>query len=260
MAQINNLQLKQLVEAAIFVQGKAVTIKALRDTVLADYSVSRERLKAVIDELVVDYQERGVQLVKVAGGYRFQTRDSLSIALQALWQEPAPRYSRATLETLAVIAYRQPVTRGEIEAVRGVAVSSQIVKNLADRGWIKAVGHKEVPGRPALYATTAEFLGYFGLDSLSDLPPLTDAEALEAVFSGITNVTDDVEDDVAEDVTENGAELVDATAVDAATNESRHSDAEQVDANAAELELLADALTEETSSELSALVDKHLLQ
>ncbi|MCH1923648.1 SMC-Scp complex subunit ScpB [Shewanella sp. C32] len=193
MAQINNLQLKQLVEAAIFVQGKAVTLKTLRETVLADYAVSRERLKAVVDELVVDYQERGVQLVKVAGGYRFQTRDSLSIALQSLWQEQAPRYSRATLETLAVIAYRQPVTRGEIEAVRGVAVSSQIIKNLADRGWIKAVGHKEVPGRPSLYATTAEFLGYFGLDTLRDLPPLTDAESLDAVFSGMKNVPEEPE-------------------------------------------------------------------
>ncbi|QSX32294.1 SMC-Scp complex subunit ScpB [Shewanella avicenniae] len=188
MAQINDLQLKQLIEAAIFVQSKAVTISALRETVLADYSVSRERIKAVIDELTIEYQERGVQLVKVAGGYRFQTRDSLSVPLQSLWQEQAPRYSRATLETLAVIAYQQPVTRGEIEAVRGVAVSSQIIKNLADRGWIKAIGHKEVPGRPELYATTSEFLSYFGLDALRDLPPLTDAESLQAVFSGLKSV------------------------------------------------------------------------
>lgn len=257
MAQINNLQLKQLVEAAIFVQGKAVTLKALRDTVLADYSVSRERLKAVIDELVVDYQERGVQLVKVAGGYRFQTRDSLSIALQALWQEPAPRYSRATLETLAVIAYRQPVTRGEIEAVRGVAVGSQIIKNLADRGWIKPVGHKEVPGRPALYATTAEFLGYFGLDSLSDLPPLTDAEALDAVFSGITNVTDDVDDSAesssAIDNNENNL-------ADNAQSSNNTTEDKTVSTEATEIAALADALTEETTTELSALVDKHLLQ
>ncbi|KFZ37970.1 segregation and condensation protein B [Shewanella mangrovi] len=188
MAQINDLQLKQLVEASIFVQSKAVTITALRETVLAEFSVSRDRLKAVIEELIHDYQERGVQLVKVAGGYRFQTRDSLSGPLQMLWQEQAPRYSRATLETLAVIAYQQPVTRGEIEAVRGVAVSSQIIKNLVDRGWIKAIGHKEVPGRPALYATTSEFLSYFGLDALRDLPPLTDAESLQTVFSGLKTV------------------------------------------------------------------------
>ncbi|GCF90796.1 segregation and condensation protein B [Shewanella sp. M-Br] len=185
MMQINPTQLKQLIEASLFVLGKPLSAKMLKDTVLVDFTVSRDKIKAALDELQQDYQDRGVQLVKVAGGYRFQTLEVLSPFLQPLWQEKAPKYSRATLETLAVIAYRQPVTRGDIEQVRGVAISSHIIKSLSDRHWIKVVGHKEVPGRPALYATTLEFLAYFGLDTLADLPPLSDTESLQAVFSGL---------------------------------------------------------------------------
>ncbi|MGI2137136.1 SMC-Scp complex subunit ScpB [Shewanella baltica] len=183
--QINPTQLKQLIEASLFVLGKPLSVKMLKDTVLVDFTVSRDKIKAALDELQQDYQDRGVQLVKVAGGYRFQTLEVLSPFLQPLWQEKAPKYSRATLETLAVIAYRQPVTRGDIEQVRGVAISSHIIKSLSDRHWIKVVGHKEVPGRPALYATTLEFLAYFGLDTLADLPPLSDTESLQAVFSSV---------------------------------------------------------------------------
>ncbi|MGZ9897889.1 SMC-Scp complex subunit ScpB [Shewanella gaetbuli] len=180
--QINPTQLKQLIEASLFVLAKPMTIKALKETVLADFSVSRVKIKAAVEELQQEYQDRGVQLVKVAGGYRFQTQEVLSPFLQPLWQEKSPKYSRATMETLAVIAYRQPVTRGDIEQIRGVAISSHIIKTLADRHWIKTVGHKEVPGRPALYATTTEFLSYFGLNKLADLPELNDVESLQAMF------------------------------------------------------------------------------
>ncbi|QYJ80042.1 SMC-Scp complex subunit ScpB [Shewanella acanthi] len=192
--QINPIQLKQLIEASLFVLGKPMSVKTLKETVLADFSVSRDKIKAALDELQQDYQERGVQLVKVAGGFRFQTLEVLSPFLQPLWQEKAPKYSRATLETLAVIAYRQPVTRGDIEQVRGVAISSHIIKSLSDRQWIKVVGHKEVPGRPALYATTLEFLAYFGLDTLADLPALTDTESLQAVFSGLKSAPEQSEE------------------------------------------------------------------
>lgn len=192
--QINPTQLKQLIEASLFVLGKPLSVKMLKETVLVDFSVSRDKIKAALDELQQDYQDRGVQLVKVAGGYRFQTLEVLSPFLQPLWQEKAPKYSRATLETLAVIAYRQPVTRGDIEQVRGVAISSHIIKSLSDRHWIKVVGHKEVPGRPALYATTLEFLAYFGLDTLADLPPLSDTESLQAVFSGLKSASEQSEE------------------------------------------------------------------
>ncbi|WP_445777473.1 SMC-Scp complex subunit ScpB [Shewanella sp.] len=201
MNQINAIQLKQLIEASLFVLGKPLSIKGLKETVLADFSVSRTRIQDAIDELQLDYQDRGVQLVKVASGYRFQTQELLSPFLQPLWQEKAPKYSRATLETLAVIAYRQPVTRGDIEHIRGVAISSHIIKNLSDRHWIKAVGHKEVPGRPALYATTHQFLDYFGLNKLADLPALTDAASLQALFDKASIVLD--EDEVVEDDSHN---------------------------------------------------------
>ena len=188
--KINSVQLKQLIEASLFVIAKPQSVTQLKESVLADYDVSRQKVKQALDELEEDYQERGIQLAKVAGGYRFQTAEFLSPLLQTLWQEKAPKYSRATLETLAVIAYQQPVTRGDIELVRGVAVSSHIMKTLLDRDWVKVIGHKEVPGRPALYVTTKAFLSYFGLNSLTELPPLSDPEALQALFTNKTVMPD----------------------------------------------------------------------
>ncbi len=179
MKKINKVQLKQLVEAALFVADAPMTKLALRESVLAEFTVSERALNGVLKELVLDYQPRGIQLVEVASGYRFQSLDSLSPWLSRMWQENAPRYSRAMLETLALIAYRQPITRGEIEAVRGVAVSSNIIRTLTERDWIKVVGHKEVPGRPSLYATTRQFLDYFSLKSLADLPGSEVFEGLE---------------------------------------------------------------------------------
>lgn len=168
--KISDQQLKQLIEASIFVADSPLSVDHLQRTVLCDMDVTKKRIKAVLEELMLDYQSRGIQLVEVGSGFRFQSMDSLSPWISKLWQEQAPRYSRALLETLSLIAYRQPVTRGDIEAVRGVAVSSHIIKSLMERDWIKVVGHKEVPGRPALYATTKTFLDYFSLKSLDELP------------------------------------------------------------------------------------------
>ena len=170
MVKIKHEQLKQLIEAAIFASDKPISINRLKQTVLMDFNLSKLSIKHVIDELVLDYKPRGINLLELGSGYRFQTQDSLSEWLGRLWEESAPRYSRAYLETLALIAYRQPITRGEIEQVRGVAVGSNIIKTLTERDWIDVVGHKEVPGRPALYATTKGFLDYFGLASLAQLP------------------------------------------------------------------------------------------
>ncbi|HBF45855.1 SMC-Scp complex subunit ScpB [Shewanella frigidimarina] len=199
MKPINPIQLKQLIEASLFVLAKPLSVKAIKETVLADFSVSRMRIQETLDELQQDYQERGVQLVKIASGYRFQTQEILSPYLQPLWQEKSPKYSRATLETLAVIAYRQPVTRGDIEYIRGVAISSHIIKSLADRQWIKVVGHKEVPGKPALYATTPAFLDYFNLTKLADLPALTDAASLQGLFDKVQVALDESNDDDSSD-------------------------------------------------------------
>lgn len=174
MQKINDTQLKQLIEAGVFVADRPISIDVMRATFLSDFTVSNTQIKKALAELELDYAPRGIQLVNVASGYRFQSNETLGVMLSKLWQENAPKYSRAMLETLALIAYRQPITRGEIEEIRGVSVSSHIVKSLSERNWIKEIGHKEVPGRPALLATTKTFLDYFSLSTLAELPSADD--------------------------------------------------------------------------------------
>lgn len=183
--KINEQQLLQLVEAAIFASDKPLSVNDLQSTVLESFELTRKRLLQALSQLQQDYLGRGIQLIETASGFRFQTRADLSEYLALLWPERSPRYSRAVLETLALIAYRQPITRGEIEEVRGVTVSSQIMRTLLDRGWVKVVGHKEVPGRPGLYATTPTFLDYFGLKDLSDLPALAEFQATPDFFNPV---------------------------------------------------------------------------
>lgn len=183
--KINEQQLLQLVEAAIFASDKPLSVNDLQSTVLESFELTRKRLQQALSQLQQDYLGRGIQLIETASGFHFQTRADLSEYLALLWPERSPRYSRAVLETLALIAYRQPITRGEIEEVRGVTVSSQIMRTLLDRGWVKVVGHKEVPGRPGLYATTAIFLDYFGLKDLSDLPALAEFQATPDFFNPV---------------------------------------------------------------------------
>ena len=132
----------------------------------------RESIRIVLDALCADYAARGIELKEVASGFRFQVRSDLSPWIRRLWEDRPVRYTRALLETLAIIAYRQPITRGEIEAIRGVSVSSNIVKTLLEREWVRIAGHRNVPGRPAVYTTTRQFLDYFNLKSLSELPTL----------------------------------------------------------------------------------------
>ncbi|WP_462179870.1 SMC-Scp complex subunit ScpB [Pseudoalteromonas gelatinilytica] len=174
--RISDEQLVEIIEAAIFVAGKPVSKRHLKETVLADLSVSMPRINNAIEQIQTHYQTRGIKLVAVGSGYRFQACANLAPWLANLWQERAPKYSRALLETLSLIAYRQPITRGEIEQVRGVTVGSGIIKTLLEREWIRVVGHKEVPGRPALYATTSAFLDYFSLAGLDELPPLPELQ------------------------------------------------------------------------------------
>lgn len=205
--KISHEQLKQLIEAAIFVSDQPISRDRLKSTVLLDFSVSTQALNKVINELMLDYAPRGIVLQETATGFRFVSQDSLSQWLGRLWQESAPKYSRALLETLALIAYRQPITRGEIEQVRGVTVSSNIMKTLQEREWVSVVGHKEVPGRPALYATTKDFLDYFGMQSLSDLPEvdafmaaLEDAQELTTESQNSSNNTQNSPDSTQSDI------------------------------------------------------------
>ena len=172
---VNTTPYKQIIEAAIFVAKKPLSLAALCRDVLADEDLSRQQVTAYIAEISTDYHDKGIELVEVASGYRFQARSYLTPWLQRMLQDKPTKYSRATLETLALIAYRQPVSRGDIEAVRGVAVSSQTINMLEEREWIKVIGRKEVPVIPALYATTTQFLDYFGIKSIQELPPLDEA-------------------------------------------------------------------------------------
>lgn len=170
--RISDGQLVEIIEAAIFVADKPISKRHIKDTVLVDIAISMSRINEAIETIQTHFQTRGIRLVEVGSGYRFQACSSLSPWLSNLWQERAPKYSRALLETLSLIAYRQPITRGEIEQVRGVTTGSNIIKTLLEREWVKVVGHKEVPGKPALYATTKQFLDYFSLTGLENLPAL----------------------------------------------------------------------------------------
>jgi segregation and condensation protein B len=167
---MNTQDAKRVLETALICAQQPLPLAALR--ALFDDQVGTDTLKCLLDELVRDWEGRGAELVPLASGWRFQSRPEMREYLDRLNPEKPPKYSRAVLETLAIVAYRQPVTRGDIEDIRGVAVGSPIVKQLEDRGWIEAIGHREAPGRPALYATTRQFLDDLGIASLDQLPPL----------------------------------------------------------------------------------------
>jgi segregation and condensation protein B len=177
---MSDIDLKRILEGALFASREPMSIYQMKKLFGDQKAPTEGMLREALMSLAEEYQDRAVTLVEVAGGFRFQVIDVLAPYLMNLTDEKPGKYSRATLETLAMIAYRQPVTRGEIEAVRGVAVNTQIIRTLEERGWITVVGHKEVPGRPALLATTTQFLNDFGLKSLEELPNAEDLVAAPA--------------------------------------------------------------------------------
>ena len=174
-------ELKIILEAVLLAAGEPLSLERLLTLFPEEQRPEREALRSALLALAADYAGRGLELAEVAGGFRLQVPGAFAPWVSRLWEERTAHYSRALLETLALIAYRQPITRGEIEEVRGVSLSSSIMKTLQERAWIKVVGHREVPGRPALYATTRAFLDYFGLKSLSELPPLAAPRHLEQI-------------------------------------------------------------------------------
>jgi len=174
-------QLKLVIEAILLAAGRPLTLDQLLALFEEQEKPERKLLRDAITALQADYAGRGIDLIEVGSGYRIQVRASMQSWVSRLWEEKPARYSRALLETLALIAYRQPITRGEIEEVRGVSVSSNIVKTLQEREWIQVVGHREVPGRPAMYGTTRHFLDYFSLKSLDELPSLAELRDLNDI-------------------------------------------------------------------------------
>ncbi len=174
--------LKNIIEAVLMAAGHPMSLDQLQMTLFPEGDPpEKAELKEALGELERDYDGRALELVEVASGYRFQVRQSMEPWVSRLWEEKPARYSRALLETLALVAYRQPITRAEIEDVRGVSVSSSIIKTLQDREWIRVVGHRDVPGRPALFGTTREFLDYFGLKSLDELPTLAELRDIDSI-------------------------------------------------------------------------------
>ncbi|MBU57237.1 MAG: SMC-Scp complex subunit ScpB [Arenicellales bacterium] len=177
----NKTEISNTVEAALFSAEEPLSTKDLRGMFKPEDAPATDELNAILDQLASDYHGRGIELVSVANGYRFQTQVQYASALRRLRELRPPRYSRALLETLAIIAYRQPVTRGDVEEVRGVAVSTDIMRALLERGWVRQMGEREVPGRPALYGTTTDFLEYFNLASIQQLPELADQRDLAEI-------------------------------------------------------------------------------
>ena len=176
-----DIKIKQIIEASLLAAGKPLSLDRMLELFLDDERPERSALREAIEELREDYSDRSMELLETGAGFRINVRSEYATWVSRLWEERPPRYSRAMLETLSLIAYRQPITRGEIEDVRGVSVSSNIIKTLMERNWIREVGHRDVPGRPALLATTKEFLNYFGLKTLNDLPTLAEIKDMDSI-------------------------------------------------------------------------------
>ncbi len=196
---MNDLEkIKQIIEGLLLTAGKPLTLDKIAEIFTKDELPERDVLKTAMEEIDKSCEGRGFELKKVASGYRLQVRQELSDWIGRLWEEKPQRYSRALLETLAIIAYRQPITRGDIEKIRGVAVSSSIVRTLLERDWVRVVGHRDVPGRPAMYASTRAFLDYFNLQNLNELPALTDIRDMEGLNEELTLEEDKPEGNVLE--------------------------------------------------------------
>ena len=172
-------KLSQVIEAVLLSASRPIDVQEIERVFPEDEKPTREEIRQALQDIEEQCKDRGVELKKVSSGYRLQVRQTLSSYVAKLWEERPQRFSKATLETLALIAYRQPITRGEIEEIRGVTIGTQLMRGLMERGWVKIVGQRDVPGRPSLYSTTKEFLDYFGLQHLRELPDLPDLQSLD---------------------------------------------------------------------------------
>ena len=182
---MNTAQAKRVLETALLTAGQPLSMRDMR--VLFDDALGADTLRQLLQDLQQEWAQKGLELISVASGWRFQSRPELRPFLDRLHPEKPPKYTRAVLETLAIIAYRQPVTRGDMEDIRGVTINSQILKQLEDRGWVEVIGHRETVGRPGLYATTRQFLDDLGLSSLDQLPMLSQVDGQTSALSGLVD-------------------------------------------------------------------------
>ena len=192
------IEIKHFIEAALLAAGRPLSVDQLQKLFDGRMAPEKAEIRAAIATLNEEYEDRGILIGEVASGFRVQVRAPMADQLHKLWEERPPRYSRALFETLALVAYRQPITRGEIEEVRGVSVSPNIVRTLIERDWVRVVGHRDVPGRPEMFGTTRGFLDYFGLKKLDDLPPLADLSDWESLRVQLN--LPEVEEDTTEDI------------------------------------------------------------
>jgi segregation and condensation protein B len=256
---MNTAEAKKVLETALLCAHEPLSINDLKKLFVGNgentEEVGADTIKMMLEELRTDWSDKGIEVVSLSTGWRFQSRPEMKMYLERLNPEKPPKYSRATLETLAIIAYRQPVTRGDIEEIRGVTVNSQTIKMLEDRGWIEAIGHRDVPGRPALFATTKQFLDDLGLTSLDQLPPLQqtmkgemqegsllEMRALEADLQA--NLDQAAIDFAAESLEENAAIALDSVAE--VVTESREA---ETDSEADRLVLNTESLSHDLASE-----------
>ena len=232
---MNDAYVKNVVEAALLAAARPVSVTELLQIFDEQSRPTPKEMRAVLEQLAADYQGRGVTIKETANGFRFQVRSEFAYEVSRLWPDRPRRYSRALLETLALIAYRQPITRAEIEHVRGVAVNPEIIKTVMERNWVRVVGHRDVPGHPELLGTTAEFLDYFSLKSIEDLPPLAELKSLNdlnlqlplpvtvgadgSVGDGFTDTVADGAEVAVVPVADDAADKLDAAADDDADDE-----------------------------------------
>ena len=188
-------QIKNIVEALLLSSGEPLSADRIHKIINSKETCTKADILEAIDSLKIDYENKEIEISRVASGYRIQAKSTINDFLNIIYAEKTPRYSRALMETLSIIAYKQPVTRGDIESIRGVSVSSSIMRTLTDRNWIKIIGYRDVPGKPAMFSTTNEFLDYFSLEKLSELPDLPDIKEPQ-------NLNLDLEPDIANEVSQ----------------------------------------------------------
>lgn len=250
---VDKAMLRKIVEGAILAAAQPMTVARILELFDEEVAPAKDEVLAALQDIQADNAERGFELKEVASGWRFQVREETAPWVNRLWDEKPQKYSRALLETLALIAYRQPITRGDIEEIRGVAVSSHIMKTLMERDWVKVVGHRDVPGRPSLYATTRQFLDYFNLKNLEDLPSLSEIRDLDEL-NNVLNLGDEEgigekDDDVIPDAP---AEAIVDVAADAELEEFVDGEEAFVDADDETAVGLDEEISPQTGTELSA--------